>query len=94
MVTLWVMVNLVLISQTNSLKLGNYVEIVCGSHHTSGNISSYSLASPEEFKLMRAFVQINLSQFAVRSCGEWPCLQQGNDSQISYLFFSYFNLFS
>ena len=55
---------------------------------------SYSLASPEECKLMRAFAQINLSQFAVRSCGERSHLQQGNDSQISYLFFSYLNLFS
>ena len=34
---------------------------------------------------MRAFVQINLSQFAVRSRGERSRLQQGNDSQISYL---------
>ena len=34
---------------------------------------------------MRAFAQINLSQ--LRSCGERSCLQQGNDSQISYLFF-------
>ena len=32
-------------------------------------------ASPEECKLMRAFVQIYLSQFAVRSHGEWSCLQ-------------------
>ena len=35
---------------------------------------------------MRAFVQINLSQFAVRSRGEWSRLQQGDDSQISFLF--------
>ena len=48
---------------------------------------SYSLASPEECKLMTAFVQINLSQFAVRSCGEWSRLQQGDDSQISFIFF-------
>ena len=43
---------------------------------------------------MRVFAQINLSQFGVRSRGERSRLQQGNDSQISYLFFSYFNLFS
>ena len=36
---------------------------------------------------MRAFAQINLSQFAVRSHGERSRLQQGNNSQISYLFF-------
>ena len=53
----------------------------------------YSLASPEECKLMRAFAQINLSHFAVRSRGEWSHLQQGDNSQISYLF-SYFNLFN
>ena len=47
----------------------------------------YSLASPEECKLMRVFVQINLSQSVVRSRGERSHLQQGNDSQISYLFF-------
>ena len=35
---------------------------------------------------MRAFVQINFSQFVVRSRGEWSILQQGNDSQKSYLF--------
>ena len=33
---------------------------------------------------MRAFAQINLSQFVVRSCGEWSYLQQGDDSQIFY----------
>ena len=32
---------------------------------------------------MRAFAQINLSQFAVRSRGERSRLQQGDDSQIS-----------
>ena len=36
---------------------------------------------------MRAFAQINLSQFAVGSHGEWSCLQQGDDSQISFIFF-------
>ena len=36
---------------------------------------------------MRVFVQNNLSQFAVRSHGEWSCIEQGNNSQISYLFF-------
>ena len=59
---------------------------------------SYSLASPEECKLMGAFAQINLSQVAVRSRGEWSRLQQGDDSQIffSYLIFLIFlfNLFS
>ena len=35
---------------------------------------------------MSAFAQINLPQFAVRSRGKWSCLQQGNDSQISYFF--------
>ena len=39
---------------------------------------------------MRAFAQINLSQFAVRYRGERSRLQQGNDSQISYLFFFLF----
>ena len=44
---------------------------------------------------MRAFAQINLSQFAVRSRGERSRLQQGNDSQISYLsIFFYFDLFN
>ena len=52
---------------------------------------SCSLASPEECKLMRAFAQINLSQFVVRSCGERSCLQQEDDSQISFFFL--FNLF-
>ena len=42
---------------------------------------------------MRAFVQINLSQFAVRCGGERSCLQQGDDSKISFLF-SYFNPFN
>ena len=42
---------------------------------------------------MGAFAQINLSQFVVRSRGEGSCLQQGGDSQISYLF-SFFNLFN
>ena len=42
---------------------------------------------------MRAFAQINLSNFAVRSCGEQSHLQQGDNSQISYLL-SYFNLFN
>ena len=32
---------------------------------------------------MRAFAQINLSQFAVRSRGEWSRLQQGDNSQMS-----------
>ena len=36
---------------------------------------------------MRAFAQINLSQFSVRSRGERSRLQQGDDSQISYLLF-------
>ena len=45
--------------------------------------TEYSLASPEECKLMRAFVQINLSQFMVRSRGKRSRLQQGDDSQIS-----------
>ena len=63
--------------------IASYIQLI-----VIGN--SYSLASPE---LMRAFVQINLSQFAVRSCGERSHLQQGDDSQISYLF-SYFNLFN
>ena len=40
---------------------------------------SYSLASPEKCKLMRAFAQINLSQF-------WSRLQQGDDSHISFTF--------
>ena len=35
---------------------------------------------------MRAFAQINLSQFAVGSRGEWSRLQQRDDSQISFLF--------
>ena len=48
-----------------------------------GPKGSYSLASLEECKLMRAFAQINLSQFAGRSCGEQSCLQQGSDSQIN-----------
>ena len=52
----------------------------------AGDFNFYSLASPEERKLMRAFVQINFSQFVVRSRGEWSILQQGNDSQKSYLF--------
>ena len=51
----------------------------------------YSLASLEKWKLMRAFAQINLSQFVVRSCGERSCLQQENNSQISFFFL--FNLF-
>ena len=34
---------------------------------------------------MRAFAQINLSQFAVRSRGERSHFQQEDDSQISYL---------
>ena len=38
---------------------------------------------------MRAFAQINLSQFAVRSRGERSRLQQGDDIQVSYYFFSY-----
>ena len=38
---------------------------------------------------MRAFAQINLSQFAVRSRGERSRLQQGDDMQVSYYFFSY-----
>ena len=42
---------------------------------------------------MRAFAQINLSQFAVRSRGERSRLQQGHGSQISFLF-SYFNPFN
>ena len=57
------------------------------------NYNSYSLTSPKECKLMRAFAQINLSQFAVRSSGERSRLQQGDDSQISYLF-SYLNRFN
>ena len=48
---------------------------------------SYSLASPEKCKLMRAFAQINLSQFAVGSRDEWSRLQQGDDSYISFIFF-------
>ena len=40
---------------------------------------------------MRAFAQTNLSQFAVRSRGERSLLQQGDNSQINYLF-SYFNI--
>ena len=35
---------------------------------------------------MRAFAQINLSQFAVGSCGEWSRLQQGDGNQISFIF--------
>ena len=35
---------------------------------------------------MRGFAQINLSQFAVGSPGEWSRLQQGDDSQISFIF--------
>ena len=54
----------------------------------------YSLASPVECKSIRAFAQINMSHFVVRSRGERSSLQQGNDSQIGYLFFSYFNLFN
>ena len=42
---------------------------------------------------MRVSAQINLSQFAVRSCGERSRLQQGDNSQISFLF-SYFNPFN
>ena len=61
--------------------------VLIWSQASSEIFNSYSLASPEECKLMRAFAQINLSQFAVRSRGEWSHLQQGNDSQISYLFF-------
>ena len=38
---------------------------------------------------MRAFAQTNLSQFAVRSRGERSRLQQGDDIQVSYYFFSY-----
>ena len=49
-------------------------------------LHSYSLASPEECKLMRAFAQISLSQFVVGSRGEWSRLQQGYDSQISFIF--------
>ena len=45
--------------------------------------NSYSLASPKECKLMRALVQINLPQFAVRSRGDRSHLQQGGDNQIS-----------
>ena len=52
----------------------------------AGDFNSYLLASPEECKLMRAFVQINFSQFVIRSRGGWSRLQQGNDSQKSYLF--------
>ena len=55
---------------------------------------SYLFASPEECKLMGALAQINLSLIAVRSRGERSRLQQGNNGQISCLFFSYFNLFS
>ena len=36
---------------------------------------------------MTAFVQINLSQFAVRSRVERSRLQQGDDSQISSTFY-------
>ena len=36
---------------------------------------------------MRAFVQMNLSQFAVRSCGERSRLQQGDNSQITSFYF-------
>ena len=35
---------------------------------------------------MRAFAQINLSQFVVGSRDEWSCLQQGDNSQISFIF--------
>ena len=35
---------------------------------------------------MKAFAQINLSQFAVASRGERSRLHQGDDSQISFLF--------
>ena len=36
---------------------------------------------------MRAFAQINFSQFEVRSHGEWSHLQQGDNSQISSFYF-------
>ena len=42
---------------------------------------------------MRIFVQINLSQFAVRSRGERSRLQEGDDSQTSFIF-TYFNPFN
>ena len=56
-----------------------------GELHKAIIHSSYSLASPEECKLMRTFAQINFSQFAVRSRGERSHFQQRDDSQISYL---------
>ena len=79
------------VSIVNSLNFNECIVCEVSIHNSKGYIgvmySSYSLASPEECKLMRVFVQNNLSQFAVRSHGEWSCIQQGNNSQISYLFF-------
>ena len=70
-----------------SAKLMQYMSCNCFVSKINKKYHSYSLASPEERKLMRAFAQINLSQLAVRSRGERSHLQQGSDSQISYLFF-------
>ena len=44
------------------------------------------LTCMEECKLMKAFAQINLSQFAVRSPGKRSHLQQEDDSQMSLIF--------
>ena len=76
-----------IISSWSAKNVKSQIIATCATH-------SYSLASPEECKLMRAFAQVNLSQFADRSRGERSRLQQENDRQVSYLFFSYFNYFS
>ena len=76
-----------IISSWSAKNVKSQIIATCATH-------SYSLASPEECKLMRAFAQVNLSQFADRSRGERSRLQQGNDRQVNYLFFSYFNYFS
>ena len=46
-----------------------------------------TLPSLEGCKITRAFAQINLSQFALRSHGEQSCFEKRDDSQTSSFYF-------
>ena len=61
------------------------VLLVCPSVRLLVKYKFLFAAPPEECKLMRAFAQI-LLLFTVGSHGEWSCLQQGDDSQVSFIF--------